>query len=218
MEPQYKIQVNKSPTYWNKEGAMGLVLGSPFFPIGSLIGGAVGAYFGKQRMEKERAEGKVISSPTLLNKNIWPGIVKGFLLSLAVMCVALAVVLGPAALPAATVSFGQLTAIAGGGLADIGTTLLAQVGVGSTVLLPVIGGIWGAITGKKEMAREYEQAKTEHAAQQQQIMQPTTSRIKQQQVEYGTHHPAHQAEERGKVWSNDVKSSSPAPNPLLSTG
>lgn len=166
---------------------MGFFFGSIIpVPFGSLIGAGIGSFLGKERMERELRDGKEAKEPTLLNRNFFPGYVAGTFIAIGI------------GLATAAISIPMITSGAIGLLA--GTWTLGSI---LAAAAPLVGGIIGAVKGKEKMAQEYEQAKAETMAMEQsrgQGVQPTTGLIKQQQIDYGTAHPAYQAEKAGRNW------------------
>jgi len=65
---EYRVPSHDEPTLFNRDAGMGALIGS-FLPIpfGTLIGGAIGGFIGKNRMEKERAEGRPVKEPSTLD-------------------------------------------------------------------------------------------------------------------------------------------------------
>ncbi len=64
----YIVPTTEAPTYWNKNAALGALIGTLFFPvIGTAIGGAIGGYIGNERMTRELIGGKVVKEPSFWN-------------------------------------------------------------------------------------------------------------------------------------------------------
>jgi hypothetical protein len=204
-----RLAVDKKPNFWNKEGAAGLVLGALTLPFAPQLGipllclaaaPVVGAFMGKSRMKREQEQGKVAREPTYANMNVFPGIIKGVLIGAAIA--AACYLLAPVAIGSA------FSALAIGGKIAFATKLeaiAALVFVSAPTIGAWVAGIKGAISGKKQMEREYAQA--ESLAQEQQQSRgtsPTTERIAQKQYDFGPDHPALKAEQNGKVWTHQA--------------
>lgn len=128
------LKVTDEPTYFNKEAAIGLPI---LFPIGLIVG----AMMGKDRMEKERVNGRVIEEPTVFNKDMMLGGVIGSIGAAAVTVIGLAI----------AVFAGSMT----------GPAALAVVGIASSVASAmgmVTGGMIGGDYGKESMQQDYIQA------------------------------------------------------------
>ena len=76
----YIIPTNENPTFWNKDNALGALIGTFVAgPFGLIAGGAIGGFLGKSKMENELETGKVIKEPTFWNKDAAIGAMLGVL-------------------------------------------------------------------------------------------------------------------------------------------
>ncbi|MDX2073452.1 MAG: hypothetical protein SFX19_03695 [Alphaproteobacteria bacterium] len=149
------LKTNQTPTYFNKDAAIGLLI-----PGIGIIGAVVGAFIGKDRMEKEAAVGKPVGEPTFWNKDALLGGLLGQALgAIAMLAVVAAAPFMPVIAPAVAEGAGLL--LAAGGLAGL-----------------VTGVFLGGDAGKERMLQEYtmaavqshEQAGRSHAQEPQQAM------------------------------------------------
>jgi hypothetical protein len=68
----------KEPSYFNLDMGVGAAIGSFTVPVvGTLLGAAIGGYFGKERMQKELKTGRPVREPSMLNKGIAVGLLLG---------------------------------------------------------------------------------------------------------------------------------------------
>ncbi len=139
-------------------GLVGALTGAAFFaPVGAAalvaigIGAAIGGKLGRQRLERENAEGKPVTSPSWMNKEMLIGALAGALMGSGLGTVAMMEVMGPEVVSAITNSavtqqmFGPI-------FAGIGT--LAASAAGS-----ILGGAYlGGKAGYRRMEHEYRMA------------------------------------------------------------
>lgn len=133
------LPTNEEPSMWNRDTAVGAVVGSLIFPlVGVPVGALVGGMMGKSRMEEEKARGKVVSEPSFWNKDTFIGAGIGNMVggAVAVATVVAAPVIGLSAL---------------GALAVAGTLGLGGI---------VAGAYLGGRSGEERLQSEYNQAQT----------------------------------------------------------
>lgn len=134
------LHKNDTPTIFNKDAAVGAAIGTYFGPvIGTSIGGLIGGVVGKNRIATEALQGKVVSEPSVFNKDTIIGGVIGNTVGVFAAGAILAggIAATPLALPAAIMATGAF--------------------VGSTALGAYIGGR----RGKAKATLEYAQAEAE---------------------------------------------------------
>lgn len=148
MAQELILKTKDEPTFWNKEAAIGLLVA---FPVGGIIGG----FIGKNRMEKEKKAGKVVSDEssfwnkdTLLGGLI--GNVGGAIAGGIIAAVALIGMAYTGQVP--TNAMADLVLTAGAGLA--GMAGLAG------------GAYWGGNAGIERQKTEFEEAKSQAVEQQ----------------------------------------------------
>ena len=129
-----RLRVDDAPTYWNKEN----LIGTWVFPIGNVVG----AMMGKERMEREQKEGRIVKEPTVLNIDMLVGATVGSLLSI------FTAMAGAAIGGAIGLTMGKEAMVA---LANLGM-------VGGGLSAVPIGAYIGGIMGKDRMQKEYAQA------------------------------------------------------------
>jgi len=166
MAETLRLKTNKKPTIFNKDmlyygllTPFAAVLVSAFLPesVGAFavsgiahygamaVGGLLGGLIGKRRIGKENVEGKEVKSPSVFNKKlVIGGLLASNLFGLAVTAVEL---------------------IAGASAATMGAPLLLATLAGGLAAL-VTGAYFGGQSGKKEMEREYEEAKKQYIVEQ----------------------------------------------------
>jgi hypothetical protein len=72
--PSYVVPPSRNPSYLNMNTAVGFVAGMiTGIPFAGFIGAAIGGYIGKKKMDKEQAEGKEVTAPTMWNKGTFIG-------------------------------------------------------------------------------------------------------------------------------------------------
>jgi hypothetical protein len=147
------LRTNEEPTFFNKEAVIGF-LAVP--PLGAIVGGMIG----KNRMEKEKTNGKIVSEPSAFNKNA----LLGGLLGWAVGGLVASIAITPA-------------------LAT-GTLSLAALGVtaASVFAVAALGATIGGKQGKAVQEKEYMLAV---AQQREQQIEKTPSVAKSTTHEYG---------------------------------
>lgn len=162
------LKKNETPTYFNKEAAIGFFIGGG--PIGALVGG----FMGKSRMESEAITGKVIKEPSFWNVDTLLGGLIGLNLGViagAITHVALAAAAVATAAPTLTTA------------AMISATPLALVGLAAIPLMGAAGAALGAYLGGESGMEEMKQEQLQAIAQQTSRAQ-SYGRAPQQQVEY----------------------------------
>lgn len=123
MDKPLVLKTNAEPTYFNKEAAIGFLL----FPV---VGTIAGAIIGKNRMENERAVGKVIKEPSMFNKDMLLGTLLGGL--------------------AGSILFKGLLIAA----AATASPALVTAAFGAALISPLIGAYAGGGLGKEAMQQE----------------------------------------------------------------
>lgn len=145
------LKTNEKPSYFNKDTALGALLGTTFLPIpiiGTIAGAVVGGRIGKRRMEDDLLNGKVVEKGSFWNKDTAIGSMLGMIGS---------VLVAGAGLVAASFFMDPLTAIAAV------NPVLATAAIGGSML----GGFLGGMSGKAEADKEFEQAKIQQGIEQQ---------------------------------------------------
>lgn len=145
----YKIRTTETPTLANEDMALGALAGTLLMGpvVGTAIGGVIGGMIGKNRMEREQRDGKIIGPPEKMNKRAWIGAMGGYIgTSLAVGVLMLGA--------AFTMSALSLT------IAPAAVPLLYAGIVAATVVVPLAGAVAGYKSGSRKgyekQAREYE--------------------------------------------------------------
>ncbi|MDX1974900.1 MAG: hypothetical protein SFT92_04420 [Rickettsiales bacterium] len=138
MSETLRVPVNDEPSWFTKETAIGFLMAGP---LGFLVGG----YVGKQRMEREKLDGRIVEKPSFWNKDmLLGGLLGGLVGSLGAVAV---VVTAAIALHSAPI-------LAFGGLASALGYLVGAAG----------GAYYGGTEGEKTMEQEYAQAVALHRA------------------------------------------------------
>lgn len=94
---QLTLQKNDQPTFFNKEMLIGLL----FTPMslsgfGAIAGGLIGAFVGKERMEREKRDGKIVSDkPSFWNKDTMLGALIGQTLGGVLAAIAAVTLISP---------------------------------------------------------------------------------------------------------------------------
>jgi hypothetical protein len=148
------LKVHDEPTYFNKEAAIGLLLFPP-------LGAVVGAFIGKERMEKEKAQGRIIKEPSDWNKDTLLGGLIGAEIGAVVGYVAAGAILAAGVLtanPGALIAGSELVAMNGAmalsALAAFAGSTLIGVGIGSWI---------GGDIGKESMQQDKIKAEIENS-------------------------------------------------------
>lgn len=181
MAQELTLKTNKEPSWFNKEMAIGALIGiaSPvglgIVGLATLAGAAIGGVIGKNRMEKEKVEGKTVSDkPSFWNKDSAIGGLLGYMGG------------------AIGAGFTLVSSLIGAGVAvEAGMTAGALIAAAATGALVAAGVVWagsialgtfiGGRRGQKVEREEFAQA----AAQQSQVFrQPGYS------MQYSTGHAA----------------------------
>lgn len=135
-----RVAITEQPTLWNKDAALGALIGTLVFPgLGTAIGALWGGYVGKHSMETEAINGKHVERPTVWNKTALIGGLFGF--------VAVGLLLSPfiyAPLMAGTLS--TSAALAAFGVWSAGT---------------IMGSALGGAKGKEAMCTLWQAANSE---------------------------------------------------------
>lgn len=137
------LQTKQEPSYYNEDALLGGAIGTLLGPLGILGGSIIGSLVGHKQMEKEFIAGeKIVSEPSLINKSAATGALLGnFIASLAFAVVAISIAPGILSSQAA-----------------LALGAVATLGAGT-----IIGGVIGALSGKADMEKEYEQALAQQA-------------------------------------------------------
>jgi hypothetical protein len=142
---EYNVITGEKPTFFNKEAALGMMLGL-LIPVpglniaaGAAIGTALGAITGRVRMSRELTEGKPVKEPSLFNMKTVIGALAGAIAVGFVVALAAPVFTGGAAASAAAIGIGHLTGI-------------------------LIGGYMGGKRGEADQMRDYMGARQAAAA------------------------------------------------------
>lgn len=140
------LKTNATPSYFNKDTLLGLLIAGP-------LGVVVGAFVGKRRLEDERVNGKIVTqTPSFWNKDTLLGgllgsIASGVAASLSFFAITgatmTAVVAGVVLAPAALLT----------GAAVAGTLALGGIALGAYA---------GGKLGQSRLTYEYEEAKKQH--------------------------------------------------------
>lgn len=139
-QDSYLVPTKAEPTYWNKDAALGFLLG--FGIPGALIGG----YIGHNRMEEEAVRGKVVSKPSFWNKDTVIGWIVGSYLGAA-----------------AGIALGLTAMALSGGSAGVGIAVGLASGLGTLATSTMVGGN----SGYARLEKEYNAA-AEYTRQQEQ--------------------------------------------------
>gem|GEM_PF-4782513 len=161
MAQELTLKTNTTPSYFNKDtalgGMLGLVVGglalNLFIPGGGLIaaaaGAVVGGMMGKKRQEHENAHGKQVGEPSFWNKDtVIGGLIGIALAGVAALATGLVAIGGTAAVAAAAPAAAPV-------VAGLGLLAMAAAVVGA----PILGTYIGGRMGKKRQERELEEAK-----------------------------------------------------------
>lgn len=141
----YRVAPLKSPSLWNQDTAIGALAGTFVLgPIGTVIGGVIGGFWGKRGMEEEERVGRIVRPPTTTNKRAVIGALAGGLIGSVGFAVALiaAMIVVPPLFPvvaAHTFAFSVASFVVAGAAA-------------------VVGFRKGGTTGYNRMAEEYRAA------------------------------------------------------------
>ncbi|MEQ1790406.1 MAG: hypothetical protein ABL857_08175, partial [Rickettsiales bacterium] len=122
MSQELKLRTNETPTFFNKEAAIGFLI-APHLAIGAVVGGIIG----KNRMKKELTHGKPVGESSTLNKDTLLGGMIGLTIGGAIT----------------TLILMSQTATIAAAAATIGT-------IGTAIIGAVIGSKHGKRTQEKE--------------------------------------------------------------------
>lgn len=151
MDEPLILKTNKKPTMFNKEMAIGFLL-----PSAGLGGTILGGIIGKERMERELIQGKLIDKPSVFNKSALIGGLIGAKAGLLIGAITAAALIAttevatPGIMTAAMVT---AEATAATSLAAIILPALAVAAAGFA-----IGAYIGGRKGKKTQEKEYAEA------------------------------------------------------------
>lgn len=146
MAEELRYKSDKEPTFLNAEAIIGLM--SPL----SIVGGIIGGWLGQERMERERTEGKIVSSePSSWNREALIGgmigadigVIGGYILGIMAAAATELVAAATFANP-------------------VGWAVGIAVALGATA----VGSYMGADVGEKRQVREYEEAKKQYIVSQ----------------------------------------------------
>lgn len=149
MALELTARTNETPTYFNKEMAIGALIGTaipgglPLTLVGMAAGATLGGYVGKNKMDEEQAHGKKIKEPSFWNKEALLGGLAGWVVGKVANIAIVGSMLAAGAAPAAIL-----------------VTALATVAITAAV-----GTYIGGKTGEKRMQVEYEQAQKQNIMQ-----------------------------------------------------
>jgi hypothetical protein len=186
MGQEYTLKTNHNPSYVNKDMVIGAMIGSFFTPIaGTAIGAAIGSYIGKKNQERENAEGKRVSEPSMWNRDTLIGGFVGNVVGGIVAAISFAAITGVTLSAAAAGAPVAATAL------TIGTVVAAGVAIGSTVA----GAYVGSKAGESRQAREYETARQQNVVQE---LEKNVSPEVAKAVEYAM------ANDKSKNWGKEI--------------
>ena len=190
MANELTLKTNNTPTIFNKDMALGALIGLSIPLIGLIagpIGAVVGGFIGKRRIEEENSTGKRVGEPSFWNKDTAIGGLSGWAIGgLVGVSIALAIIT-----PAIFAAHAAHTIVAPGII-----FAARAVGIASSATGIAIGTYLGGKAGEKRQAAEYEEAK------QQTIVRGLSQNVSPevgQAVEYAMAH--------NKSWAADVTES-----------
>jgi hypothetical protein len=187
MVQEYTLKTNHTPSYVNKDMVVGGIIGSFFTPVvGTAVGAAIGSYIGKKNQEKENAEGKRVSEPSMWNRDSLIGGFIGYVAGGVAAAVSFAAITGVTITAAAAGAPVAATAL------TVGTLVAGAVAVGGIVA----GAYVGSKAGEARQAREYEMARQQNIVQDlQQNVSPEVAKA----VEYAM------ANDKSKNWGKEIE-------------
>lgn len=184
MHQPLKLQTHHNVTIFNKDMMLGALVGlivPGFGPVAlgaAAVGALIGGFVGKNRLEKENHEGKVVTTPTYLNKDTLIGGLLGSKIGVTVGLLALGTIIGALAGP------GLLSAVGEAGGIEVVKAMapeavmklvepfiqpiIAAFGAGAATFLAATGAgaYFGAKAGYKQMEREFDMAQEQQRANQ----------------------------------------------------
>lgn len=174
MAEPLKLRTHHNVTIFNKDMLLGALAGSFLFAAGPVVfgiaiaaGALLGGYAGKKRLQKENDEGKIVTTPSLINKEALIGGMTGAQVAFWIGAVAVAPIVAPLLGPG-LLSFVGSEALSQEAILETMKPVLTALGTWATSVAgsAAAGAYIGAKAGYQRMERELDMAEEQERGNQ----------------------------------------------------